>query len=267
MLQPTIEGSVAIYGYSGKKSGLEVQEIEKIKLQDAPGLFKILMLHTTIKSAIGNIPMNAVDESYLPEVDYTALAHLHINYNKQGKVYCGPTFPNNISELEELKYGSFYIFEYGNIKKQEIKLKDVVSIRVEIKDALSATEKIISLIKNEDVQDKIVIVRIFGILEKGKTTDIDFQKIETYTKQRKALVLLKSTSKLHMAESDVAVDISDAENLETQIIKKFKEKNPGKFNALVPSLMRSLQIKKLEDETVSSFEDRLFSEINAVLGK
>lgn len=265
MLQPTVDGNVAIYGYPGKKSGLEVQEIEKIKLQDAPGLFKILMLHTTIKDAIGNIPMPAVDESYLPKVDYLALAHLHINYNKQGRVYCGPTFPNNISELEELKHGSFYIFEYGDIKKQEIKLNDVVSIRLETNNALLATEEIIELIKKEEIKDKIVIIRLSGILEKGKTSDIDFQKIESYIKEKEALVLLKSTTKLHMAESEADVNISDSGDLEDQLVKRFEEKNPSKFNALIPSLMRALQIKKLEDETSSTFEERLFSETEVIL--
>ena len=51
-LFPTIYQNVAIYGYPGKKSGLEVDEIARIKLHDSPGLFKILMLHTAIRDAI-----------------------------------------------------------------------------------------------------------------------------------------------------------------------------------------------------------------------
>src|SRR3990167_6637348 len=52
ILQPTIHNNVAIYGYPGKKSGMEVEEIERMKIQDSPGLFKILMLHTTLRDAI-----------------------------------------------------------------------------------------------------------------------------------------------------------------------------------------------------------------------
>src|SRR3989344_4580432 len=45
-LEPTLYKNIAIYGFSGKKSGMEVEEIERIKIQDSPGLFKILILHT-----------------------------------------------------------------------------------------------------------------------------------------------------------------------------------------------------------------------------
>jgi len=154
ILQPTIYKDVAIYGYPGRKSGLEVQDIEKIELQDAPGLFRILMLHTTLRDAIGALPIPAVDQDKLPKVDYTALAHLHLNYNKNNRVYCGPTFPNNAGELEDLKAGeledlkggSFYIVDTtGKIERHELKPKEVIVLDLEIKDALTATEKITDL--------------------------------------------------------------------------------------------------------------------------
>jgi len=122
-LQPTIHKSVAIYGYSGRKSGMEVEDISKIKLQDAPGLFKILMLHTAIRDAVGTLPIPAVDEKLLPKVDYLALSHLHIFYNKENRAYSGPIFPNNISELEELQAGSFCIYSNGSLKREKIALK------------------------------------------------------------------------------------------------------------------------------------------------
>lgn len=125
ILQPTVYENCAIYGYPGKKTNLEIEEIERIRLQDSPGLFQILMLHTQIRDAIGSLPIDSVNQENLPKVDYLALGHLHINYQKENRVYSGPTFPNNISELEELKCGQFYIFDNGMIKKREIKLKDV----------------------------------------------------------------------------------------------------------------------------------------------
>ena len=265
LLLPTIFENVAIYGYPGKKSGLEVDDIEKIKLHDSPGLFKILMLHTTIKDAIGNIPMKSVDETKLPNVNYTALAHLHIDYNKNGRVYSGPIFPNNLSELEELKYGSFYIYDNGQIKKNEIKLVDVASLRYETNNALDATEKILQKMNDLDIKDKILILRVSGVLEKGKLSDIDFQKIEALSKSKGAIVFLKSTSKLHVAESETESEIFDSENLESEIQKQFEEKNPNKFNDLIPSLIKSLQTEKLEDETQSTFEDRILSESRNII--
>lgn len=265
ILSPTIHKNIAIYGYPGKKSGLEVDDIEKIKIHDSPGLFKILMLHTTIRDAIGTLPMKSVDETKLPKVDYLALAHLHINYNKNNRVYSGPTFPNSLSELELLGKGSFYIYDDGKIKKQEIALAEVVTLNYETNNSLDATFQITEKLKETDLTDKIVIVRVAGILEKGKISDIDFQKIESFAKERGAKVFLKSTSKLHVSEAEAKTLVSDSENIEEELMKQFNEKNPNKFNYLIPLLARSLQIEKLEGETQITFEDRLLSETSRVL--
>ena len=91
-LNPVIYKNVAMYGYPGKKSALEVEEIARIKLHDAPGLFKILMLHTALRDAVGTLPIAAVDQDKLPLVDYVALAHLHVRYHKKNRVYCVLSF-------------------------------------------------------------------------------------------------------------------------------------------------------------------------------
>lgn len=265
LLEPTLYRNVAIYGYPGKKSSLEVDDVERIKLQDAPGMFRILMLHTSIRDAIGDLPIKAVNEKALPKVDYLALSHLHIHYNRDGRAYSGPTFPNNLSELEELGAGSFILFENGRIRRNEIRLKEIVAMKLEIKDALMVTEKILEDLSHKMLRDKIVIIRLTGVLERGKTTDIDFQKIESFVKEKGAYIFLKSTSKLHVPEPEVKLDVIDAENIETQIVKRFEEIHQSRFNSFIPELMRALMIEKLEDETSSTFEDRLTSESKKVL--
>jgi DNA repair protein SbcD/Mre11 len=265
ILEPTIYQNVAIYGLPGKKSGLEVEDVERIKIHDSPGLFRILMLHTTIQDAVGNSKIKAANEKAFPKVDYVALGHLHINYAKGNKVYCGPTFPNNISELEELKYGSFYLFDDGQIKRQEIKLKEVVSLRIEMSSTSNFTENILSMLKQTEVLDKIVILRLFGVLEKGKISDIDFQKIESFLKQKNCYAFLKSTSKLFMPEPELKIELSGSDELESEIIKKFSEKNPSKFNDLISGLLNSLNLEKNEDETSLTFEERLLSELKKTL--
>ena len=223
------------------------------------------MLHTTLRDAVGNLPIKAVEHEKLPKVDYLALSHLHIKYNKENRVYSGPIFPNNISELEELKGGSFYIFDNGIIKREEIKIKDVITLNLTIKDALNATELIISELKKLSLHDKIVILRLHGILEKGKTTDIEFPKIESFIRENKAFSFLKSTSKLLVAEPEVQLEEIDSEDLESRIISRFEENNPSKFNSLIPHFIRVLQNEKQEDEKSLVFEERLILEINKVL--
>ena len=61
LLNPTVYKNVAIYGYPGKKSGLEIRDLKKIKLNEAPGFFKILMLHTTLDKAKGSLPIEALE--------------------------------------------------------------------------------------------------------------------------------------------------------------------------------------------------------------
>jgi len=265
ILQPTVYKNFAIYGYPGKKSSLEVDEIERIKLQESPGLFRILMLHTAIRDAIGTLPIKAVNQETLPKVDYIALAHLHINYQKDKAVYSGPIFPNNISELEELKGGSFYIISNGMARRREIKLKDVLVLNFEVKNALNATEEILDNLKKQNLRDKIIILKLYGILEVGKSSDIDFLKIENYLKNEGAYVMLRSTTKLHLSEAEVKIEAIDSMQLETEIIKKFEESNPNKFNPLIPSLIKALQLEKVEDEKLSIFEERLLSETKKIL--
>lgn len=265
ILEPTIFRNVAIYGYPGKKSGLEVDDIARIKVQDSPGLFKILMLHTTLRDAIGTLPIKAVDHEKLPKVDYLALSHLHINYNKEGRIYSGPIFPCNISELEELQGGSFYIFDNGKIKKEFIKLKSVGVYHVEIRNAITATDEILTLLGNEPIKDKIVVLKLSGVLEKGKTADIDFAKIEKFAKERGVYVMLRSTTHLHAAEAAIIPDTLDSSNLEAQIMKHFEETHPNKYNPYIAPLLKALQVERLEDEKTDVFEDRLISEVNKIL--
>jgi len=266
ILQPTIYKNVAIYGYPGKKSGLEVQEIERIKIQDSPGLFKILMLHTAIRDAVGNLPIEAVDEKKLPKVDYLALGHLHIKYNKNNAVYCGPTFPNSLTELEDLKGGSFYIIDTNKkTERHEIKLKDVITINYEVKSSIIATDEIIKLLDKEVLDDKIVILRLSGVLDTGKSSDINFQKIEDFARKKKALSFLKSTSRLFMAEPEANLDI-DSSNIEEEIMAKFQQNNPTKFNPLAWGLLHVLQTERVDDEKSAVFEERLISETKKVLG-
>jgi DNA repair exonuclease SbcCD nuclease subunit len=265
MLLPTIYKNIALYGYPGKKLGLEAGELEDFSIQDAPGMFKILLLHTAIKDAIGNLPIKSVDEKKLPQVDYLALGHLHIKYQKGAMVYPGPIFPNNLAELEELGNGSFYIYDNNKIRREEIKLKKVLVIEKEINNALIATDILAEEIKRAYLEGGILILKVSGILEKGKTTDIDFNFLENFAKQRGAYCFLKSTSKLFMSETDIKLDHLDTPHLEEKIIETFEKSNPDKLNALIRPLIRALQIEKMDDEKGALFEERLMTDVKKII--
>ncbi len=264
-LHPIIHKNVAIYGYPGKKSALEVEEISRIKLHEAPGLFKILMLHTAIRDAVGNLPIPAVDQDKLPKVNYLALGHLHARYSKNARVYSGPIFPNNSLELEELQGGSFCIADTsGKIEYREIKLKEVLTLNFEIKNTFSAHDEIISELKKQSLKDKILILKFHGLIEKGKVSDIKFGEVEKYAREREVFVMLKNTTKLESVEPGIDSSIH-SENIEEEIIKKFQESNKHALNAFVSSLMHAMQIEKNEDEKIQTFHDRLMSEVRKIL--
>src|SRR3989344_844821 len=221
ILEPTIFKNAAIYGYPGKKTGLEVYDLERIKLQDAPGLFKILMLHTTLKDAIGILDIPAVDQARLPKADYTALGHLHLLYEKENRVYGGPIYPNNASELEDLKYGAFYIVDtQSGFKRHNIKIKDVLVLDLEISDSLTDTDKIIEELKKHALKDKILILKLKGVLERGKITDIDFNKIESFARAQGVYAFLKNTTKLFFPIIEIDIE-PQGENFDLEIIEDF----------------------------------------------
>lgn len=264
--------SISIYGYSGKKSGLEIDDLKKIELEQSNN-FKILMLHTSIESAVGNIPMDSINIDELPDADYYALGHLHLvhEYTKADNkylVYPGPTFPNNFQELEDLGYGSFYIVDvngYVKLTKKEIKLKEILKIDVEIDNALLATDKIFQELEKQDLKDKIILLRVRGILRQGKTADIKFQDIESRVLEKGAFIFLKNTNKLKVEEPELEIKVENIDKIEDTIISDFVEKNPSKFNDLISSLINSLDLEKQEDEKVAIFESRLLSEVNKIL--
>jgi DNA repair protein SbcD/Mre11 len=268
LLNPTIFGGVAIYGYPGKKSGLEIPELRKVKLNDSPGLFKILMLHTTIDKAKGTLPVDAIETDLLPQADYYALGHLHIDFQYQNFVYPGPIFPNNFQELEDLQNGSFYIVDTSkevSLQKMDLKIKETVLIDIELKNALSATEQIVSEIEKRDVEDKIILLRLRGELEKGSSSDIKFQQVEETAKRKKAYFLLKNTHELKTKEVEMEIEVKNIDNIEEETIKIYSQQNPVDFNNFIPQLMNSLSIEKQEGEKIESFTNRIMEETKKIL--
>jgi hypothetical protein len=268
ILNPTLYEGVAIYGYPGKRSGLEIPDLRRVKFNDAPGMFKIFMLHTTIDKALGNIPMDAIETDLLPKADYYAMGHLHIDYEKNGFVYAGPVFPNNFQELADLQKGRFYLVNTESktpLRKIDLKLKDVIVAEFEIKDAMKATEIIISELSKKDLDDKIVLLKIRGELEIGKTSDIKFQKIEEFLKQKNAYFMLRNTHELRQKEVELEIEVKESENIEDDTIRLYSDQNPSQFNISIPLLLNSLSIEKQEGETSETFLNRLVAETKKVL--
>jgi len=275
ILRPLVHETFYIYGYPGKKSGLEVTDLKKISIDEPyQDHFRILMLHTTIREVANDLPIESISLDDLPEADYYALGHIHVDFECEvrGKpaIYSGPLFPNNFKEFEELENGSFYIIDvegYTKVTKKEIKLKELEIFKIKIEDALTGTEKIIEELEKRDLNNKIVLLRIHGTLKKGKPSDIKFQEILEFLEKKSIYAFLKNTSKLEIEQPSYKIQLqsSEMERVEEVLVKSYEKDNPSNFNKIIFQLMDVLGMEKQEGEKKSIFEERLLSELNKLL--
>ncbi|MCR4284986.1 MAG: exonuclease SbcCD subunit D [archaeon] len=274
-LKPTMHGDIAIYGYPGRKSGMEVEDLRKVYF-DSIYAFTIFMVHSTIKDVVGTIPMDSIEKEKLPLANYYALGHIHKRFEARSRnscwVYPGPTYPNNFQELVDLGCGSFQIVQVdrGGIETINLKVpsKEVIYVKVSIDNGFTATQQIITELDRINLKDKIVLLKLFGTLIQGKTGDIRFAEIEDFIIKKGAYVTLRSISSLKVNEEEFTTEISaedSMENMEKIIQEEYSLSNPAEFNKYLPRLMNVLSLEKNEDERSAVFEERLVSELKTVL--
>jgi hypothetical protein len=267
LLKPTVYNEIIIYGYPGKKSGLDVHDLKRIKLSPCQGKYKILMLHTTIDTVVGDLPIETISVNEIPETDYCALGHIHVLHKHKQFVYPGPVFPNNFAELELLSHGHFCIVntENNEMKRIELKFRETEKITVHIEDGLTATEKILLELEKRDLNEKIILLRIKGELENSKNSDIKYSRIEEFAKNKGAYILLRNTHELKIKEVEFQNQIEQSDNIEDEVINLYSSQNPSDFNKLLPLLLDSLSAEKQEAETSDTFSRRIFEESKKIL--
>ncbi|MBT7706193.1 exonuclease SbcCD subunit D [archaeon] len=267
--------TISIFGYPGKKSSMEVEDIMRLELPHQDN-FSILMLHTTIEDLAPHPEIPKVKKEKLPLANYYALGHIHQRFStdigNSRLTYPGPIFPNNFQELSDLQSGSFVMVEISgwDIKSSLIKIptKEIVIIEEEVTNALIATETLIEKIDRMNLNDKIVLLKLRGRIEQGKTSDIKFDKVEEFIRKKGAYTYLRNISRLKTPEDILELDVVDTEeieSLEKELIKKFSTENPHDFNSQLPSLISALSIEKEEDEKTISFEERLIEELKQIM--
>lgn len=295
-----------LMGIIGRRGGLEIgyyEALDKLAHSKTDG-FKIFMFHSTLKELVpGTMDMiEHIELSNLPKgFNYYAGGHVHIIANKRfegyGLIsYPGPLFPNNFSELEELKNGGFYIvkseensedkLEGKSEKKSEnrsdshihlgkpaltveympIALTNVLSFSLDCNAKMpeEINAELISLIEEKELINTIVTLRMFGELKSGRTTEIDYRSFIRACYDRGAYFVMKNTSKLTTKEfKEIKAADASIEKIEDMII----EENTGditvegwsleKQRQVIKSLMAALDKEKEEGETTTDFETRV----------
>ncbi|MBI2660436.1 exonuclease SbcCD subunit D [Candidatus Woesearchaeota archaeon] len=273
-----------ITGILGKRGSLEKSYYEKLILENLEGEegYKIFMFHSGIDELKPKEMENIISQplSLLPKgFDYYAGGHVHIVDDKQiegyGRiVYPGPLFPNSFAELEKLERGGFYIVEDGNARWEPVQIYNIYKINKDCshKSPDEIKNEIFNEIKNKEFNNTVVLIRLFGTLESGKPSDIDFKEIFNEIYSKSAYFVMKSLHALASQEfEEIKTDAKNVDDIESFLVKehlgqiKLDNLSTEKEEELIKNLMKILSTEKQEGETVPDFEGRVREEVGRVL--
>lgn len=273
-----------ITGILGKRGSLEKTYYEKLVTEhlEKENGYKIFLFHSGIDELKPKEMENIISQplSLLPKgFDYYAGGHVHIVDDKEiesyGRIaYPGPLFPNSFSELEKLERGGFYIVEGDNVKWEPIQIFNVYKINIDCnhKTPEEIKNEILKEIKNKEFNNTIVLIRLHGILESGKPSDINFKEIFDAVYSKSAYFVMKSSHAVTSKEFDeIKTDARNVEDIESFLIKehlgqiKLENLTLEKEEELIKNLMKILSTEKQEGERETDFNKRVLEEVSRVL--
>ncbi|MFW5705030.1 MAG: metallophosphoesterase family protein [Nanoarchaeota archaeon] len=271
-----------IGGVLGRKNSLEKRFFENLNVEKKEAPFKILMFHT----GMGDFKPESMKNVNFPNslkllpkgFDYYAGGHIHEFMKTQvGNSlisYTGCLFPNNFYELKSQEC-SFNLLEFETeTKKLDLKRiilktyeKEVLKVDVTKLNPLQAKEKIISEIEKLELENKIFLLEISGVLE-GKISDIGLGEIVSMSHNLGAIVVLKNTHKL---TSSILEQDMDKQNLDTEELEEIvtsdlleNEENRDKLEPIFQELL-NIDFSKREEERNIDYETRIIETFQQVL--
>ena len=152
-----------------------------------------------------------------------------------------------------------------------MKLKDVEKIKIDAegKDSHAVAQQLEELLEEGNFQDKIVLIRMEGMLAEGKPSDIDLRKCSQVLKDKGAFCILRNTAALTSKEfAEIKVDLRHVQDIEDSLIREHLREervNGQEARKLAVSLMSVLDAQRMEGERVADFEARLTEEIKKVI--
>jgi exonuclease SbcD len=273
---------VKIVGMLGKKGMLDKVYYENL-LHDnlvAESGYKIFMFHTALTEFKPKemADMESQPLSLLPKgFNYYAGGHVHYIFDKEVEgygriVYPGALFPANFAELEKFGNGGFCLVSEDSFEWVPVSVFNTFNIKVDCKrrTPVEVKEEILNLIKDKEFNNTIVTIRVFGCLESGKISDIDFGNIFEELYSRSAYFVMKNTSGIRTSEfEEIVVDVSDVDKIEQKIVgehlgqvKVFEGFNEKE---VVDKMLGVLANGKNEGETIINYETRIKKELEGIL--
>jgi len=210
--------------------------------------------------------------------DYYAGGHIHTHieavYDKKPLSYPGPLFPNNFRELINEK-PSFNLCEFEfstretKIKRIFLKTyeKEYIKIEIDNLNPIQAQSKIQEEIENINVEGKIILLEISGVVD-GKISDININKIISNLYNNESYCVLKNTYKLttNQIEKIEISNINNISEIENEIIEKNLEKNENYLDEIkLTKKLLSLDLSKIDEEKNQEYENRIKEVISKTL--
>jgi exonuclease SbcD len=280
---------VLLTGISGRRASLEKEafvDLDREYLSSLEG-FKIFVFHTGLDEVRReNERFEGIASSDLPRgFDYYAGGHIHrrIDINKGARiVYPGPLFTGWGADMEATVKGErrgFYIVEDGGeVKARFVDMTAFEGLYEELNatalTSSSVNEKLKVLVQRVDVKDKVVVVKVFGELSSGRTSEVDFAAFRDALTKKGAIYLHLSRNQLR-AKEVMAVTVSGEESseIEEKVLKELagtvKLRNAGLREGsvgLAKDLLAQLRVAKREGETEGDYEARVGGAAVDVLG-
>ncbi|MBI5332307.1 MAG: DNA repair exonuclease [Candidatus Aenigmarchaeota archaeon] len=269
-----------IFGIEGLKGGLDKNSFNDLKIPELGSGLKIFAFHSAVTEHCPISLMDSIPLSVLPKgFDYYATGHLHEHINENiGKaklVFPGPLFQANFDELEKHEKTGFYIVSYetasannGFLTMKRIELDVCKSFVIKIdgngKSPVQIEEEILSMIENNDIKNKIVLIKCKGILESGKPSDINFNLISERCKNSGCFAVKKSVN-LTTEEIDLKTQEKSVKEIESDLMKQAVANQEDKKD-MIPALMDLLNQEKTENEKNLIYEERIKSAVIKMMG-
>ncbi|MHA1986066.1 MAG: metallophosphoesterase family protein [Promethearchaeota archaeon] len=281
-------------GLRARKRSLEIEDyrildIEALESEKGP---KIFILHTMLSELKPKEykDMESAPKSLLPQnFDYYAGGHLHktlpeklrvkefyYDINKKNNiVYSGCIFPTDFREFETIKFGGFCIVSGETnenhldlkVKYVPVKVIDVESIYMDCtnKTVPEVQDLLKKEISSKNIKNKIVTVRIFGILSSGKAYEVKSNEIIQNLKDMGAFEVLINKNALTTAEyQSISVSAGKSkEEIEATLIKehasnvKISNFTPAKMENKIFQLLSALGMERQVGTKVMNYNESL----------
>lgn len=208
-----------IVGLSGRRGGLDekyYQQLDVSHLEKEDG-FKIFVFHIAITEfkPLHLSEMTSVPLSNLPKgFNYYAGGHVHERFEKRiGDnsilAFPGPLFGADFRDLEynETHKRGFYIVDFKDNKIEtefcpiEIAKTAIIKYDASNKTPIEVNLELSKLADSVDVQNKIVLLKVFGKLGSGKVSEIKLAAITEKIVSRGALTVQINKASLTVRET------------------------------------------------------------------